>query len=64
MKERVEPAIDDLINEPGSIGEEMLPAVDVGKTDKAPWTLAADKSKIELSRRERNQEHWSPFEAL
>lgn len=37
--------VNELINESGSIGEEQLPQVDVGKNDKAPWSLLADKMK-------------------
>lgn len=38
-----------LINEPGSIGEESLPADGGEKTDKQAWDYTADKARREGS---------------
>jgi hypothetical protein len=43
MHEHLSDSSRELINEPGSIGEEQLP-IDAGdKNDKQAWTYAADK---------------------
>jgi hypothetical protein len=59
-KDRENETVDELINESGSIGEEQLPQVDVGKSDKAPWNLMADKMKRKADASENGQERF-PF---
>jgi hypothetical protein len=43
MHEDLNDSARELMNEPGSIGEEQLPA-DAGKNDKEEWTYASDKN--------------------
>lgn len=43
MYEHISEVSGDMINEPGSIGEEQLPADFGKKNDKQPWTYAADE---------------------
>lgn len=55
-KDKENEQIQELINESGAIGEEQLPQVDVGKSDKAPWNLVADKLKRKADENEDGQE--------
>lgn len=45
MHEQLNDTSRELINEPGSIGEETLPAGAAGKNDKQDWTYAADRNQ-------------------
>jgi hypothetical protein len=49
MYENINEQARELINEPGSIGEEQLPQDSVGKNDKQEWTYAADKVSEDIT---------------